>query len=145
MTKEQLLNMVEQFFNIHAKEYCVTLAFLYGSWAHGLQRNNLDIDIAIMTEETDKDEIFQKITAMTLALSELLQYEANVLYIDHDLSMPMLHYNAIVKGITVYFDDFTYYVDVRMKAIAQMEDFSIFGLTRQKQIIENNLKDLTNA
>jgi hypothetical protein len=32
-----------------------------------------------------------------------------------------------------------------MKAIAQMEDFSIFGLTWQKQIIENNLKDLTNA
>jgi predicted nucleotidyltransferase len=137
--------MVEQFFNIHAKEYCVTLAFLYGSWAHGLQRNNSDIDIAIMIEESDEDEIFQKITAMTLALSELLQYEANGLYIDHDLSRPMLHYNAIVKGIPVYFDDFTYYVDVRMKAIAQMEDFSIFGLTWQKQIIENNLKDLTNA
>ncbi|HOF15238.1 MAG TPA: nucleotidyltransferase domain-containing protein [Spirochaetota bacterium] len=85
--------MVEQFFNIHAKEYCVTLAFLYGSWAHGLQRNNWDIDIAIMIEETDEDEIFQKIIAMTLALSELLQYEANVLYIDHDLSRPMPEFN----------------------------------------------------
>jgi len=104
------------------------------------------LPLCIMIEETDDGEIFQKITALTVALSKLLQYEVNVLlYIDHDLSRPMLHYNAIVKGIPVYFDNFTHYVDVRMKAIAQMEDFSIFGLTWQKQIIENNLKDLTNA
>lgn len=45
----------------------------------------------------------------------------------------------------MYFDDFTHYVDVMLKAIGQMEDFSIFGLAWQKQIAEQNLKDLTNG
>jgi len=145
MNKEQLVTTVKQFFNEHAQQWNVTMAFLYGSWAHGMQRNDSDIDIAIMMKITDPDEIFNNINEITLALTDLLHREVNVLYIDDDISKPMLHYNAIVKGQVVYFDDFTHYVDVMLKAMGQMEDFSIFGLAWQKQIAEQNLKDLTNA
>ena len=39
----------------------------------------------------------------------------------------MLHYNAIVYGIPVYIRVFTGFVDMKLNAIRQMEDFSIFG------------------
>ncbi len=75
----------------------------------------------------------------------MLHGEVSVLYIDDDISKPMLHYNAIVQGDVIYFDDFTHYVDIYMNAMRQMEGFSIFGLAWQRQIAEKNLKDLTNA
>lgn len=145
MDKEQLITTLKQFFNEHAHTWNITMAFLYGSWAHGKQRNDSDIDIAIMMKINDPDAIFDKLNAITLSLIDLLHREVNVLYIDDDISKPMLHYNAIVKGQVVYFDDFTHYVDVMLIAMRQLEDFSIFGLTWQKQIAEQNLKDLTNA
>ncbi len=98
-----------------------------------------------MLEETDTDKQFKIINAITLALCNSLGAEVNVLYIDNELSKPMLHYNAIVKGEVVYFNNFTNYVDVYIKAIAQMEDFSIFGIPWQKLVIEKNIKDLRNA
>lgn len=145
MTKDTLVEILKQYFSQHAKQFGVTMAFLYGSWAHNMQGMLSDIDIAVLLEETDTDKQFAIINAITLALCDLLHTEVNVLYIDNELSKPMLHYNAIVKGEVVYFNDFTNYVDMYLKALAQMEDFSLFGIQWQKQVIEKNIKDLHNA
>ncbi|MDH7552786.1 MAG: nucleotidyltransferase domain-containing protein [Spirochaetota bacterium] len=145
MNKEQLIELLKEFFTRHEHMWPVSMAFLYGSWAHDMQRNDSDIDIAVMFKENNPNEIFDYINAISLSLSDHLHRDVNILYIDDDISKPMLHYNAIVKGEVLYFDDFTHYVDVLLKALEQMEDFSMFGLSWQKQIAEKNLKDLTNA
>lgn len=145
MTKEELLHVLKPFFKDNAHTFGVTVAFLYGSWVHGMQRDDSDVDVAVMLKEKNEDAIFDVINTITLRLCDVLHREVNVLYIDDDISKPMLHYNAIVQGEVIYFDDFTHYVDVYMSAMKQMEDFSIFGLAWQKYITEKNLKDLTNA
>jgi hypothetical protein len=57
----------------------------------------------------------------------------------------MLYYNAIVHGIPVYVESFTRYVDKRLYAIYQMEDFSIFGMKWQSEIVQKRLERLNNA
>lgn len=106
----------------------MTFAVLYGSLAHGMHRDDLDIDIAVMLKEKNESTIFDILNSITLGLSDLLHREVNVLYIDDDKSKPPLHYNAIGERDVIYFDDFTHYVDVYMNAMRQMDDFSIFGL-----------------
>jgi len=122
------------------------VAFLYGSWAAGYPKTGSDVDIAVIfNRKMDSNELFDIITTMSLELNNLLKIETNVLYIDKEFSKPMLYYNAIVHGIPVFIKSFTRYVDARLYAIYQMEDFSIFGTKWQSKIVEKRLEKLNNA
>jgi len=57
----------------------------------------------------------------------------------------MVHYNAIVHGVPVYISDFTRFVDVKLKAIHQMEDFCIFDTKWQSEIVRKRLEALNRA
>ncbi len=57
----------------------------------------------------------------------------------------MLHYNAIVHGIPVYIRDFTRFVDTKLRAIYQMEDFCIFGTKWQEEIVRKRLEVFKGA
>ncbi len=54
ITKEELLQVLKTFFKDTAHTFGVAVAFLYGSWAHGTQRDNSDIDIAVMLKKKMK-------------------------------------------------------------------------------------------
>lgn len=146
MNRDKIISALKTYFQRKSDIYDIDMAFLYGSWAGGFPKIESDIDIAVIfNRDMDGEKVFKIITDISLELTDLFKKETNVLYIDIDLSKPMLHYNTIVQGIPVFIRDFKSYVDIRFKAIAQMEDFSIFGVTWQNEIVKKRLEALNRA
>jgi len=141
--KTQILSSLKSYFKHKAEIYNIDMVFLYGSWATGFPKIESDVDIAVVfNKEMGRDEMFDIITTLSLELTNLLKLETNVLYIDEEFSKPMLYYNAIVHGIPLFIKSFTRYVDKRLYAIFQMEDFSIFGIKWHAEIVERRLEKL---
>lgn len=144
--KEEIVLKLKSFFKQKAKEYHVQVAFLYGSWATGYPRGDSDVDIAILFSTPLSDnEIFELINTLSLNASETLAKEVNILPVYEDFPKPMLYYNAIVLGIPVYIGDFNRYVELKLQAISQMEDFSIFGIRWQLEVAKKNLEALRHV
>lgn len=144
--REVIISTLKSYFNSRCSDYNIELAVLYGSYAHGHPREESDIDIAVLfSDKMGEEGIFKIADNIALELTNILKHEINILHIDWDLSKPMLHYNAIVYGIPVFMKDFTLYVDVVLKAIGQMEDFSIFGIKWQFEIANKRLEKLNHA
>jgi len=144
--KTHIISALHSYFHKKAKMHHVDMAFLYGSWAKGYPHANSDVDIAIIfNREMGKDKLFDIITSLSLELTRLLKIETNVLYIDKEFSKPMLFYNAIIHGIPVFIKSFTRYVDTRLHAMYEMEDFSIFGTQWQSEIVQKRIEKLNNA
>lgn len=145
-SQDKLIFELKSYFQRQTDVYDIEMAFLYGSYAEGYPKEESDIDVAVIFgHEMSEDKAFDLVNSLSLDLTILLKHETDVLYIDADLSKPMLHYNAIVHGIPVFMRDFTRYADVKMKAISRMEDFSIFGLKWQSEIVEKRLEALNRA
>jgi predicted nucleotidyltransferase len=146
VNKDEAISAIKFYFQNKADIFNIDMAFLYGSWASGLPKRESDVDIAVVfTEEMREEEVFEIITTISLELTDVLKKETNVLFIDRELSKPMLHYNAIVHGIPAYIRDFTGFVDMKLKAIHQMEDFSIFGTKWQEEIVRKRLEVFKGA
>ncbi|MDY6861492.1 MAG: nucleotidyltransferase domain-containing protein [Thermodesulfobacteriota bacterium] len=136
---------VQEFFLKKAKDYYIELAFVYGSRTTNHAREESDLDIAILfSSSLTDDEIFSTITDLSLKLSELLEVEVNIIPLYEYFPKPMLYYNVVVAGIPVYISDFNKYVDFKLMALHQMEDFTIFGLKWQIELARKNLEALKN-
>ncbi len=142
-----LLSRVEKFFREKAHIFGVQVAFVYGSQARGLPRQDSDLDIAVIFKnEALCDEItFDLLSDISLSLSEETDKNVDVIPIYRDFQKPMLYYNAIVQGTPVYIDDYEAFLSLRNEAIAQMEDFSIFGTQWQVSLAREKLRDLSHA
>lgn len=146
MDKNEVISALKTYFQHKANAFNIDIAFLYGSWASGFPKKESDIDIAVIFDKGMKEEkIFEIVTTISLELTDILKREVTVLYIDEELSRPMLHYNAIIHGIPVFLKDFTRYVDIRLKAISRMEDFSIFGTRWQSEVVKKRLEIFKHA
>jgi len=146
MDKDEIISALKAYFQDKADAYDIDMAFLYGSWASGFPKRESDIDIAVIFDnEIEEEKIFEILTSVSLELIYILKSEVNVLCIDKELSKPMLHYNAIIQGIPIFLKDFTRYVDIRLKAISQMEDFSIFGTRWQSEVVKRRLERFKHA
>lgn len=146
MNRDEIIQVLKAYFQQRAVFFNINLAFLYGSWATGHPMGESDIDVAVLSDkEMDEDTAFDIVSKISLELTEQLRKETNVLYIDIELSKPMLHYNAIVHGIPVFIRDFEQYVDLRLKAISMMEDFSLFGTKWQAEIARKRLEAISHA
>jgi len=78
-------------------------AFLYGSWAGGLRRQDSDIDVAILFQDKPSDdELFDRLVSISLSLSEDIGLDVNVIPLFTDFRKPLLYYNAIVLGLPLY-------------------------------------------
>jgi predicted nucleotidyltransferase len=143
----QFIKVLEAFFARRASHFRIQMAFLYGSRAAGIPREDSDIDIGIFfaDEITSEDERFDLATRISLSLMKEMKAEANVLPLSPDFKKPMLYYNVIVKGIPLYIEDNEKYLDRRNQAIYQMEDYEILGKSWQLQIAKKNLRDLGYA
>lgn len=134
--KEKIICEVKDFFKENSSRYDVDMAFLYGSQAGGYPREDSDIDLAIVfsPEVNTEEEIFSLITDISYELGKLLGREVNVIPIYRDFRRPMLYYNAIVLAIPVFIQDEDRFLDLKMEAISQMEDFCLFGIPWQLEI-----------
>jgi len=146
MNRDEIVSALTAYFEHKADIYNIDMVFLYGSWVGGHPKKESDIDVAlVLDKEMDEERIFDIVTGVSLELTEITKKETNILYIDTEFSKPMLYYNAIIHGIPVFMKDFTRYVDMKLKAIAQMEDFSIFGIQWQAEIVKRRLEAFKNA
>ena len=145
--RKKIIAYLKDFFKKKAQCYEVEMAFLYGSWARGTPRQDSDLDIAVLfsAEDLSEHKSFQYITDISLALSQELGLEVNIILIHWDFRLPMLYYNAIVLGDPVFIKYDTGFINLKNMAIAQMEDFSIFGRDWQLQLARKNLEELEHA
>jgi predicted nucleotidyltransferase len=146
-TGEEIIGTLKEFLGEAARHYGLEMAFLYGSWARGYPRKDSDVDLALVfSEETDSDdELFPRISDISLSLSRRLGREVNIIVIRSDFRQPMLYYNAVVLGIPVFIKEQRKYIDLRNEAIFQMEDFNLFGPDWQLTIAKKNLEVLTDG
>ena len=147
MNRDELISACKIFFEEKAEIYHIDCAFLYGSWARGHPLEESDVDLALFfsPEPSSDDEIFNVITDISYHLSMNTGFEVNTIALHHDFRKPMLYYNAIVLGIPVYIRENERYIGLRNQAIAQMEDFSLFGTDWQLELARKNLEVLRNA
>jgi predicted nucleotidyltransferase len=145
--KKRFINFLKSYFKKNASYLGLKFAFLYGSRSAGTEKDNSDIDIAVIFENIDltEDELFDKITEISWSLSEKIGIDVDVIVVDTNFSRPMLFYNAIVLGIPILITNYLDYLKLRNEAIYHMEDFKIFGLNWQRMLIEKNLGDLKHA
>ena len=142
MRGKDILKNLKSLFRSSAVDYGIDMAFLYGSWAGGNPREDSDVDVAVLfySDALNSNEVFDRITDLSIKLSHLLKKEVNILLLTRDFQNPMLQYNAIVLGIPIFIKEFGRYVSLRMEAIFQMEDFSIFGRRWQLDLGERRLQ-----
>lgn len=146
LIKDEIIKQLTTYFQDKKDLYDIDMAFLYGSWACGNPMKESDVDVAVIFKnDMCEDEICERVDKITIELTVQLKKEINILNIDHELSHPMLHYNAIIHGISVLIRDFTRYVNIRFKAISQMEDFSIFGTKWQSDIVKRRMEVLSHG
>lgn len=145
--KEEIINYLKSYFKEKAEEYKLKMVFLYGSWASGFPKEDSDIDIGIVFQDSylSDDEIFKFINDISFKLFTELNIEINIVPIYYDFRKPMLYYNVIVLGVPLYIRDYNKYMDLKNEAIYQMEDFSIFGINWQINIARKNMKEVTGA
>jgi len=145
--RKEIISKLKDFFIKSASEYCIDMAFLYGSRASGQPHNDSDIDLAILfADETGNcEKIFSLLTEITYKLTKELNKEVNIISIDRNFPHPMLYYNAIVLGIPVFTKDNDKYLYLKLEAIYQMEDFQIYGIRWQKEITAKLMEEITNA
>lgn len=145
--KKEMIRHLKDFFENNGVRYNLQMVFLYGSWARGFPKYDSDVDIAILflDEPSSEDESFEKITSLSLSLSEALGREVNVIQVYKDFRKPMLYYNAIILGLPVYTLDKNEYIRIKNDAIYHMEDYSIFGLNWQYEVAAKNLGVMRHA
>ena len=141
-----LISRVETFFQENAGRYHVGIALIYGSRAFGYAREDSDLDLAIVFSSNLSDEqVFILVTQISMKLLDFLGMEVNIMPLYPDFRQPMLYYNAIIHGILVYCDDFGNYVDLKLQALQQMEDFRFFGIRWQMEVTQQNLEELNHG
>ena len=142
--KETIIKAVKKYFKEKSEYFGIEMAFLYGSWARGFPWHDSDVDIAVVftKEHSSEDKLFEILTAISLDISKKIGLEVDVIPIYRDFRKPMLYYNAIVLGISVFLNNFDRYIDLKNEAIYQKEDFSIFGLSWQLEIARRNIEEL---
>jgi len=138
---------LEDFFRKNAQKFNIEMAFLFGSQASGFPMEDSDIDIGIVfnNNKFSNDDIFSKITDISLEISEMGNSDINIIPVYYDFRKPLLYYNVIVLGKPLYIGNFNRYISLKNEAIFQMEDFSIFGEKWMIEIAKNKLKEIKNA
>lgn len=141
------MDLLKKFFVEKADIYSVQFAFLYGSQAHGLPREDSDVDIAVVLkdESLSEERTFSILSAISLSLSKAAGRNVDVMLIYRDFRKPTLYYNAIIQGTPIYVCDYEAFSTLRNEAISQMEDFNIFGTQWQLSVAKEKLREISRA
>lgn len=144
---DAVIGSLKKYFEANASELRVDLAFLYGSWAAGLERKDSDVDIAVLFAEDagSEGDRYGAISEMSADLGADLRREVNVIELRRDFDKPMLYYNAVVHGVALHVKSRELHDSFFREAVAQMEDFCIFGVAWQLAAARRNLKGVPHG
>lgn len=147
MAQRRIIEKLQSYFQQKASRFRVEVVFLYGSRAVGFPRLDSDIDLAILfdDEAIPEDELFERLNAITMDLIQSFSCEVSVIPIHRDFRKPMLYYNAIVKGIPVFFTNRRKYIGLINEALYHMEDFETFGRKWLMDLATRNLEEISHA
>jgi len=146
MNNLPITGILALYFQKNASRFALEQVFLYGSRSQGLSRPDSDLDIAVVfSAEIEENVAFAKITEMSLELNHVVGLEVNVLQLTRDFRHPMLYYNAIVHGIPLFIVNQTEHIDLKLEALREMEDFSLFGIGWQLTAARKNLEAITHG
>jgi predicted nucleotidyltransferase len=147
LRQSTIVETLRKYFEREALRFGVEAAFLFGSWAAGLPRFRSDVDVAVLFENKDisENEVFKLLNVIMFSLAKILFCEVNAIPIYTDFRKPMLYYNAIIKGIPVFFKDDLKYIRLINEALYHMEDFEIFGRQWQIDYARRNLEEIQHA
>jgi len=98
-----------------------------------------------ISQERNIYPTFQLITQISYELSKDLGREVNIIPIYSDFPHPVLYYNAIILGIPLYIKDKDKFIQLKLESIYQMEDFQIFGITWQRKVAQDTIKEIIHA
>ncbi|MCK4308698.1 MAG: nucleotidyltransferase domain-containing protein [Candidatus Atribacteria bacterium] len=145
--KEKIILKLKDYFKQKASGYRIEMAFLYGSWVRGYPHNDSDLDLALLFSSQIKTEesLFALITQISYELSKDLGREVNIIPVYKDFPHPMLYYNAIILGRPLYIKDKDKLLQLKLESIYQMEDFQIFGVTWQRKVAQDIIKEIIHA
>jgi len=145
--KEKIILKLKDYFIQKASGYHVEVVFLYGSWARGYPHHDSDLDLALLfsSQIRSEESLFKLITQISYELSKDLGREVNIIPIYSDFPHPMLYYNAIILGIPLYIKNKDKFIQLKLEAIYQMEDFQIFGITWQRKVAQDAIKEIVDA
>ncbi len=141
---KSLIEKLSGYFKVNSDRYGISAAFLFGSTAEDTFRSDSDIDIAVyFSKELPSEEYFKAITDISVDIERITNREVDLIWIDREFSKPMLYFNAIVKGIPLFYKDKELYVTLFLRALYEKEDFCRLGILWQKEISKRRLKELT--
>ena len=139
----KIIEKLKDYFSCKAEELGIEAAFLFGSFAHGFEKEESDVDIAVVLNkeaEKNRGSTFEVVTELSYRLSALTGRETQVVLIDKDFSKPMLFYNAIVHGMPVYISNKDKHISLVLRALEEMEAFSLFGTKWQIELAAKRLE-----
>ena len=142
--KDFIVSKLTAFFLGKAAQFDIAMVFLYGSFAGGYPKAESDIDLGILFDSDIKDhfKIHSMVTDISYQLTMELKKEVNIVNIDPDFDHPMLYYNIIISGIPLYVKDDDRFLNLKLEALYQMEDFQLFGAKWQKDVAGALLKEV---
>lgn len=110
--------------------------------ADGHPREDSDVDLAIVFSSHIHAEsaLFSSITDLSYRLQKIIKLEVNIIPVYSDFRKPMLYYNAIVTGTPVFIKENESFLNLRLEAVRQMEDFSIFGIPWRLEMARETLR-----
>jgi predicted nucleotidyltransferase len=134
-------------FGQNAAAYSCELVFLYGSWTSGRQRFDSDVDLAILFSEDagSEEEVYRMVADIGVELGAILCREVNIIELHWSFDRPMLYYNATVHGVPLFVRDESKCSGFVREAVAQMEDFIIFGVGWQLRAARRNVRKVIHA
>ncbi len=91
------LDKLKTYFSKKTKDFTLEAVFLFGSSAHGFEKETSDIDLAVVFSENKKRKVvFETLTVLSHEFGILTGRNVDVIWINRKFSKPMLYYNAIV-------------------------------------------------
>jgi predicted nucleotidyltransferase len=142
-SREIVITKLNDFFRETASQYNIEMVFLYGSWSSGYPKEESDIDIGVLFGSISPGaRIHSLITSIVYALTLEIKSDVNIVNINPDFDHPMLYYNIIALGIPLYIKDNDRFLNLKLEALSQMEDFQLFGVKWQYDVARKIMREV---
>lgn len=142
-SREIVITKLRDYFRETAPRYCIEMVFLYGSWSSGYPKEESDIDLGVLFDSINEGaRIHSLITSIAYTLTLEIKKDVNIVNINPGFDHPMLYYNIIALGLPLYIKDNDRFLNLKLEALFQMEDFQLFGIKWQYDVARKIMREV---